>query len=46
MSFVNKLVKDIRKEYQPKQENRTSIEFMYITRAIRKGSVNNGTNWK
>ncbi len=39
MSFINKLIEDIRKEYKQKQENKTAIELMYITRTIRKGQV-------
>jgi len=41
MSFVSKLVEDLRKEYKEKQESKTSIELMYITRAIRKGNKGN-----
>lgn len=40
MSFVSKLIQDIKEEYKHKKENRTAIELMYITRAIRKASVN------
>ena len=39
MNFVSKLVKDLRKEYKEKEANKTTIELMYITRAIRKGKV-------
>ena len=44
MSFVSKLIEDIRKEYKEKQGNKTTIELMYITRAIRKGQISNGAN--
>lgn len=39
MSFVNELIKNIRKEYKDKQDNKTAIELMHITRAVRKGQV-------
>ena len=44
MSFISRLIKDIREEYKHKQGNRTTIELMHITRAIRKGNTRYGTN--
>jgi len=41
MSYISKIIEDLRKEYKEKQALKTSIELMYITRGIRKGSVDN-----
>lgn len=42
MSFVRKIVKDLRKEYKEKEANKVTIELMHITRAIRKGDIERG----
>lgn len=41
MSYISKTIEDLRKEYKEKQALKTSIELVYITRAIRKGRLNN-----
>lgn len=43
MNFVEKCIEEAREDYK-KETQKTTIELMYITRAIRKGQVKNGTN--
>lgn len=35
----SEIIKKLRNEYKCKEANKTTIELMYITRTIRKGSV-------
>ena len=39
MNFIRKEIEKAREEYKYIKENKTAIELMYITRAIRKGSA-------
>ena len=37
-------IKDLRREYREKEAHESTIELLYITRAIRKGNTRYGTN--
>ncbi len=39
MNFISKLIKNIREEYKEKEAHESTIELLYITRAIRKGNT-------
>ncbi len=41
MNMVKKFIEQARKDYE-RETRKTSIELMYITRAIRKGSMCDG----
>ena len=39
MNFISKLIKNIREEYKEKEAQMSTIELLYITKAIKKASV-------
>lgn len=40
----SKIIKNLRTEYKCKEENKATIELMYINKSLKKGSVGSGTN--